>query len=54
MGFGVGSPIWSVLAQGQDTFGYDIYLTAYNDPTFAQSDYEPTTHDSVMHVNIGA
>jgi hypothetical protein len=50
IGFGLSSPVWASLWY-PDTKKFSIYMTNFNDPTFAQPDYVATTSTSVLNFN---
>ena len=51
MGFGHGSPVWSIVSGSPNTFTklFDVYMTNVNSWTWAQSGYQPTTTTSVLN-----
>jgi len=48
IGLGNGSPIWNIV-NNPTTKMFDVYMTNFNSWTWAQSDYVPTTTNSVLN-----
>jgi hypothetical protein len=62
LGFGMMSNLWSILDYTQPTGPYDdatqfvfnkfdVYMTTFNNPTFADATYVPTTTQSLLTFN---
>ena len=48
---GKNSPIWTIIGSPEEKL-FDIYMTNFNSWTWAKSDYQPSTTQSVMNLGI--